>query len=114
MDLDGPKGVELFTVPVTDTVNKIIYKKIIFFQKIIFTKNIFEYIIRTMKRPIKIVEELNDILEKNGIQCFFSYDTKNDRYTFRTYDGTLINNNYVTQCKIYLKTENQGVNNENT
>ena len=72
------------------------------------TKNIFEYIIITMKRPIKIVEELNDILEKNGIQCFFSYDTKNDRYTFRTYDGTLINNNYVTQCKIYLKTENQG------
>ena len=77
------------------------------------TKNIFEYIIRTMKRPIKIVEELNDILEKNGIQCFFSYDTKNGRYTFRTYDGTLINNNYVTQCKIYLKTENQGVKNEN-
>ena len=95
----------------TDTV-KLFIKKIIF-TKIILTKNIFEYIIRTMKRPIKIVEELNDILEKNGIQCFFSYDTKNDRYTFRTYDGTLMNNNYVTQCKIYLKTENQGANNEN-
>ena len=51
--------------------------------------------------------ELNDILEKNGIQCFFSYDTKNDRYTFRTYDGTLLDNNYTTQCKIYLKTENK-------
>ena len=51
--------------------------------------------------------ELNDILEKNGIQCFFSYDTKNDRYTFRTYDGTLVDNNYTTQCKIYLKTENK-------
>ena len=93
---------------IDDTVTKIIYKKIIFFSKNILTKNIFEYIIRTMKRPIKIVEELNDILEKNGIQCFFSYDTKNDRYTFRTYDGTLIDNNYVTQCKIYLKTENYG------
>ena len=102
----GPKGVELFTVPLTDTV-KLFIKKY-FFIKNILTKKIFEYIIRTMKRPIKIVEELNNILEKNGIQCFFSYDTKNDRYTFRTYDGTLINNNYVTQCKIYLKTENQG------
>ena len=71
------------------------------------TKNISWFIIRTMKRPIKIVEELNDILEKNGIQCFFTYDTKNDRYTFRTFEGTLIDNNFVTQCKIYLKTENQ-------
>ena len=71
------------------------------------TKNISWFIIRTMKRPIKIVEELNDILEKNGIQCFFTYDTKNDRYTFRTFEGTLIDNNFVTQCKIYLKTENK-------
>ena len=102
----GKGGIQLFTVPLTDTV-KLFVKKY-FFIKNILTKNIFEYIIITMKRPIKIVEELNDILEKNGIQCFFSYDTKNDRYTFRTYDGTLINNNYVTQCKIYLKTENQG------
>lgn len=60
-----------------------------------------------MKRPIKIVEELNDILENNGIQCFFTYDTKNDRYIFRTFEGTLIDNNFVTQCKIYLKTENK-------
>lgn len=75
-----------------------------------FTKNINCYIIRTMKRLIRIVEELNNILEKNGIQCFFSYDTKNGRYTFRTFEGTLIDNNFVTQCKIYLKTENkQGV-----
>ena len=58
-----------------------------------------------MKCPLIIVEELNDILEKNGIQCFFSYDTKNDRYTFRTYDGTLVDNDFTTQCKIYLKTE---------
>jgi hypothetical protein len=60
-----------------------------------------------MKTPLKIVEELNDVLEKNGIQCFFSYDTKNDRYTFRTYEGTLVDNNFSTQCKIYLKTENK-------
>lgn len=60
-----------------------------------------------MKTPLRIVEELNDILEKNGIQCFFSYDTKNDRYTFRTYDGTLVDNKFSTQCKIYLKTENK-------
>lgn len=65
------------------------------------------YIIRTMKSSLKIVEELNDILEKNGIQCFFTYDTKNDRYTFRTFDGTLIDNNFVIQCKIYLKSENK-------
>ena len=101
----------MVTVPLTDTVTENYLQKNNFLQKNILTKNIFEYIIRTMKRPIKIVEELNDILEKNGIQCFFSYDTKNDRYTFRTYDGTLINNNYVTQCKIYLKTENYGGNN---
>ena len=75
------------------------------------TKNINWFIIRTMKRPIKIVEELNDILEKNGIQCFFTYDTKNDRYIFRTFEGTLIDNNFVTQCKIYLKTEKSGGNN---
>lgn len=72
------------------------------------TKNISCCIIRNMKRPIKIVEELNDILEKNGIQCFFTYDTKNDRYTFRTFDGTLLDNNFVTQCKIYLKTDKTG------
>lgn len=72
------------------------------------TKNISWYIIRIMKRPIKIVEELNDILEKNGIQCFFTYNAKNDRYTFRTFDGTLIDNNFVVQCKIYLKTETSG------
>lgn len=60
-----------------------------------------------MKRPIKIVEELNDILEKNGIQCFFCYDTKNNRYIFRTFEGTLIDNNFDIQCKIYLKTENE-------
>ena len=60
-----------------------------------------------MKRPIRIVEELNDILEKDGIQCFFSYDGKNDRYVFRTFEGTLIDNNVVIQCKIYLKTENK-------
>ena len=60
-----------------------------------------------MKRPIKIVEELNDILEKNGIQCFFSYDAKYERYVFRTFDGTLIDNNFDIQCKIYLKTENK-------
>ena len=60
-----------------------------------------------MKRPIKIVEELNDILEKNGIECFFTYDAKNDRYTFRTYEGTLIDNDFYIQCKIYLKTENK-------
>ena len=71
------------------------------------TKKYKLVIIRTMKRPIKIVEELNDILEKNGIQCFFTFDTKNDRYTFRTYEGTLIDNNFVTQCKIYLKSENK-------
>ena len=71
------------------------------------TKKYKLIIIRNMKRPIKIVEELNDILEMNGIQCFFTYDTKNDRYIFRTYDGTLIDNNFVTQCKIYLKTENK-------
>lgn len=71
------------------------------------TKNIIWCILITMKRPLSIVEELNDILEKNGIQCFFSYDTKNDRYTFRTFDGTLIDNNFTTQCKIYLKTENK-------
>lgn len=65
------------------------------------------FIIRTMKSPLIIVEDLNDILEKNGIQCFFSYDTKNDRYTFRTFEGTLIDNNFVTQCIIYLKTENK-------
>ena len=64
-------------------------------------------IIRTMKSSLKLVEELNNILEKIGIQCFFSYDTKNDRYTFRTYDGTLVYNNFTTQCKIYLKTENK-------
>ena len=58
-----------------------------------------------MKGPIKIVEELNDILEKNGIECFFAYDNRNDRYVFRTFEGTLIDNNFVTQCKIYLKTE---------
>ena len=34
------------------------------------TKNISWFIIRNMKRQTKIVEELNDILEKNGIQCF--------------------------------------------
>ena len=56
---------------------------------------------------LRIVEELNDILEKNGIQCFFTYESKNDRYTFRTFEGTLIDNNFVTQCKIYLKTENK-------
>ena len=71
------------------------------------TKKYKLIIIRNMKRPIKIVEELNDILEMNAIQCFFTYDTKNDRYIFRTYDGTLIDNNFVTQCKIYLKTENK-------
>ena len=60
-----------------------------------------------MKRPIRIVEELNDILEKNGLQCFFTYESKNDRYAFRTFEGTLIDNNFVTQCKIYLKTENK-------
>ena len=60
-----------------------------------------------MKSSLRIVVELNDILEKNGIQCFFSYDTKNDRYIFRTYDGTLLDNNFITQCKIYLKTENR-------
>ena len=60
-----------------------------------------------MKGSLRIVEKLNDILEKNGIQCFFSYDTKNDRYTFRTYGGTLLDNNFSTQCKIYLKTENK-------
>lgn len=60
-----------------------------------------------MKSPLKIVEELNDILENNGIQCFFTYDTKNDRYTFRTFEGTLIDNNFVTQCKIYLKSKNK-------
>ena len=75
------------------------------------SKNKSWFIIRTMKRPIKIVEELNDILENNGIQCFFTYDTKNDRYTFRTFEGTLIDNNFVTQCKIYLKTEKSGGNN---
>ena len=69
------------------------------------TKKYKLVIIRNMKRPIKIVEELNDILEKNGIQCFFTYDTKNDRYIFRTFEGTLIDNNFVTQCIIYLKTE---------
>ena len=69
------------------------------------TKNINWFIIRTMKRPIKIVEELNDILEKNGIQCFFTFE--NDRYTFRTFDGTLIDNNFDIQCKIYLKNENK-------
>ena len=69
------------------------------------TKKYKLVIIRNMKRPIRIVEELNDILEKNGIQCFFSY--VNDRYVFRTFEGTLIDNNFVTQCKIYLKTENQ-------
>lgn len=63
-----------------------------------------------MKGPLRIVEELNDILEKNGIQCFFTYDTRNNRYTFRTFDGTLIDNNFTIQCKIYLKTE-QGVKN---
>ena len=71
------------------------------------TKKYKLVIIITMKGPIKIVEELNDILEKNGIQCFFTYDSKNDRYTFRTFEGTLIDNNFVTQCKIYLKTENK-------
>ena len=71
------------------------------------TKKYKLVIIRNMKRPIKIIEELNDILETNGIQCFFTYDTKNDRYTFRTFEGTLIDNNFVTQCKIYLKTENK-------
>ena len=71
------------------------------------TKKYKLVIIRNMKRPIKIIEELNDILEKNGIQCFFTYDTKNDRYTFRTFEGSLIDNNFVTQCKIYLKTENK-------
>ena len=60
-----------------------------------------------MKTQFRIVEELNDILEKNGLQCFFSYDTKNNRYTFRTYDGSLVDNKYSTQCKIYLKTENK-------
>ena len=78
------------------------------------TKNISWCIIRTMKRPLKIVEELNDILEKNGIQCFFSYDTKNDRYAFRTFEGTLIDNNFVIQCKIYLKTENKTGGNNGT
>ena len=71
------------------------------------TKKYKLVILRNMNRHIKIVEELNDILEKNGIQCFFTYDTKNDRYTFRTFEGTLIDNNFVTQCKIYLKTENK-------
>ena len=71
------------------------------------TKNIFRFIIRTMKSSLRIIEELNDILEKNGIQCFFTYDTTNDRYAFRTYDGTLVDNNFSTQCKIYLKTENK-------
>ena len=71
------------------------------------TKKYKLVIIRTMKRPIKIVEELNDILEKNGIECFFTYDSKNDRFVFRTFEGTLIDNNFVTQCKIYLKTENK-------
>ena len=71
------------------------------------TKKYKLVIIKNMKRPIKIVEELNDILEKNGIQCFFTYDTKNDRYTFRTYEGTLIDNDFYVQCKIYLKTENK-------
>ena len=71
------------------------------------TKKYKLVIIRNMKRPIRIVEELNDILEKNGIQCFFTYDYKNDRYVFRTFEDTLIDNNFVTQCKIYLKTENK-------
>ena len=81
--------------------------KKLFFQKNNVDKNISWFIIRTMKRPIKIVEELNDILEKNGIQCFLLMTLKNDRYTFRTYEGTLTDNNFVTQCKIYLKTENK-------
>lgn len=67
-----------------------------------------------MKSSLRIVVELNDILEKNGIQCFFSYDTKNDRYIFRTYDGTLLDNNFITQCKIYLKTENKSGGNNGT
>ena len=71
------------------------------------TKKYKLVIIRNMKRPIKIVEELNDILEKNGIQCFFSYDAKYERYVFRTFEDTLLDNNFVTQCKIYLKTENK-------
>ena len=76
------------------------------------TKKYKLVIIRNMKRPIRIVEELNDILERNGLQCFFTYESKNDRYAFRTFEGTLIDNNFVTQCKIYLKTEKTGGNNE--
>ena len=67
-----------------------------------------------MERPIRIVEELNDILEKNGIQCFFSYNAKKDRYVFRTFEDTLIDNNFDIQCKIYLKTENKTGGNNGT
>lgn len=63
-----------------------------------------------MKSNIKTVDELNDILEKNGIQCFFTYDIKNDHFIFRTYDGILYDNQYSIECKINLKTEkNKGV-----
>lgn len=55
---------------------------------------------------LHVIENLNDILEKAGFKCFFSLDFKTDKVFFRTFDGSLFDNNYQTKLKLLIDVEN--------
>ena len=55
---------------------------------------------------LRVIENLNDILEKAGFKCFFSLDFKTDKVFFRTFDGSLFNNDYETKLKLKIDVEN--------